>query len=58
MNVIEDLIIKQACQDNFTKEQLTLLKESQKSNYELYLLYKKIYSGQYETERQEHMFKT
>lgn len=48
MNVIKELIIKQACQDNFTEEQLNLLKKSKKSNYDLYLLYKRLYSGQYE----------
>lgn len=50
MNVIKDLIIKQACKDNFTEEQLNILKKSSKSNYDLYLLYKKMYLGQYKKE--------
>ena len=50
MNVIKDLIIKQARQDNFTEEQINQLKKSRKDNYDLYLLYKKIYYGQYEIE--------
>lgn len=48
MNVIHDLIIKQAYKDKFTEQQINLLKQSKENNYNIYLLYKKIYNGQYE----------
>lgn len=50
MNVIQQQIIKQAYQNNFTEEQINILKKSNLGNYDLYLLYKKIYNGQCEKE--------
>ena len=47
MNIIQDLIIKQAYQDKFTEQQINLLKQSTESPYNIYLLYKKIYKGEY-----------
>lgn len=50
MNIIQDLIIKQAYKDKFTEEQITQLKQSKETNYSLYLLYKKIYKGEFSSD--------